>query len=208
MHLSVVCDVRNPLCGDQGAAATYGPQKGATAEDIAEFDAAARSFLQACARSGIDDVETIANSEGAGAAGGLAAGLMMFFRADTVGGAVFAADCVGLTDALKECDLVLTGEGRFDATSSCGKLPVEVANMAHPLPVVALVGSVEHADEEESGNEPCEEESGARNLSVLCIQSGAIDLQTAMRPDVTRRNLARTAEHVTRLYLSTSAVSH
>ncbi len=143
----VACDVDNPLCGPRGASATYGPQKGATPEMVAELDAALGVFAgMAASATGRD----IARFPGAGAAGGLGAGLLFFTPASLRPGVSIVLETTGFEALVQGADLVLTGEGRTDAQTAMGKAPVGVAAVAkrHGVPVICLSGGLgEGADE-------------------------------------------------------------
>lgn len=134
-------DVRNPLCGPQGASAVYGPQKGATPADVAELDAALRRYAAVLRR---DLGVTVADLPGAGAAGGLGAALVAFLGATLRSGFDLVADVVRLEPRLARADLVVTGEGCLDGQSLFGKTTVGVARLArrHGVPVVALCGAL------------------------------------------------------------------
>jgi glycerate kinase len=137
----VACDVDNPLCGARGASAVYGPQKGATPAMVAELDAALAIFGAAAARAtGLE----VAGRPGAGAAGGLGAGLLCFTGARLRPGVEIVLEANGFKGKLRGVDLVITGEGRTDAQTAMGKAPVGVARAAAPfhLPVVCLSGSL------------------------------------------------------------------
>jgi len=116
----VLSDVTNPLFGPNGAAYVFGPQKGASVEDVAALDAGLRRWAELCG----GDPE----APGAGAAGGTAYGLAALWGARIASGSRYIADLVGLDDALRGADLVVTGEGRFDRTSLDGKGEVRVYN--------------------------------------------------------------------------------
>ena len=139
--LVVASDVTNPLCGPRGAAATYGPQKGADADAVAELDAA----LAAWGR-GIEAAtgKLVADLPGAGAAGGTTAGLIGFAHARVRRGVEVVAELVGLAEALETADLVITGEGRADEQTLQGKTAMGVATLARPrgTPVVLLCGAL------------------------------------------------------------------
>ena len=146
-QVDVACDVTNPLTGPSGASAVYGPQKGATPEMVAELDAALKHFAQIIRRDLGVDVEPL---PGAGAAGGLGAGLVAFTGARLRPGAEMVMEALKLDDRIKGADLVITGEGRLDSqTARFGKGPAAVARHARKagIPVVALAGSI--ADEAE-----------------------------------------------------------
>jgi glycerate 2-kinase len=137
----VAVDVRNPLCGPEGATAVYGPQKGVAPAQIAVLDAALRRLGEIIARDlGVAALDL----RGGGAAGGLGAGLAAFCGARLRPGFAIIAEAVRLEDALATADLVLTGEGRLDAQTPFGKTVAGVAHLAaaRGLPVVALVGGV------------------------------------------------------------------
>src|SRR5438477_1187634 len=146
-EVDVACDVTNPLTGPSGASAVYGPQKGATPEMVMELDAALKRFAQIIRRDLGRDVEPL---PGAGAAGGLGAGLVAFTGARLRPGAEMVMEAIRLDDRIKGADLVMTGEGRLDSqTARFGKGPAVVARHARNagIPVVGLGGSV--ADEAE-----------------------------------------------------------
>ncbi|MGH2499508.1 MAG: glycerate kinase [Candidatus Limnocylindria bacterium] len=139
--IEVASDVRNPLLGPEGASAVYGPQKGATPEMVAELDAALARYaevVEAFVGRGVRDVP------GAGAAGGLGAGLIAFLDARLRSGAELVLDAVGFERRVVAADLVVTGEGRVDAQSGYGKLTQAVTAAATRAgrPVAAIAGGV------------------------------------------------------------------
>lgn len=137
----VATDVTNPLCGPEGTAAIYGPQKGATPPIIARLDAAMGTFADVVQRDlGIDQRD----DPGAGAAGGLAYGMKVFFPSELIPGVEVVADAVNLEEQMDGADLVITGEGQIDGQSSYGKTIMGVASRAKGLniPVIALAGSL------------------------------------------------------------------
>ena len=137
----LACDVTNPLCGSQGASAVYGPQKGATKEMVVKLDAALAHYAEVIERDlGID----VRDVPGAGAAGGLGAGLIAFLKARVLPGVDVVIQATGLIEHLKEATLVFTGEGRLDSQTACGKVPVGVARKAKAfgLPVIAIAGEI------------------------------------------------------------------
>ena len=145
--VDVACDVTNPLTGPRGASAVYGPQKGATPEMVAELDAALHHFAEIIRRDLGVDVEQL---PGAGAAGGLGAGLVAFSGARLRPGAEMVMEALHLDERLAGAQLVITGEGRIDShTARFGKGPAAIARHAKNagIPVVAIGGSV--ADEAE-----------------------------------------------------------
>jgi glycerate kinase len=141
VDLLVACDVDNPLTGPRGASAVYGPQKGATPEMVRDLDSALARFAEvARATTGRD----VANTAGAGAAGGLGAGLLFFTPARLRPGVGIVLEATGFAALVKGADLVITGEGRTDAQTAMGKAPVGVAAVAaqHGVPVVCLAGGL------------------------------------------------------------------
>jgi glycerate kinase len=142
-RIEVAVDVRSPLLGPLGAAAVFAPQKGASPVDVVALEHGLARWVEVLAESwGVDPAR--ADEPGMGAAGGCAFGLAAVCGALIVPGAALVCDLVGLDAALARADLVLTGEGRLDATTAEGKAPAEVARRAATarLPCVALAGSV------------------------------------------------------------------
>ncbi|MCW2968329.1 MAG: glxK [Solirubrobacteraceae bacterium] len=141
IDLVIASDVDNPLVGPQGAAAVFGPQKGASAVEVAVLDRALARFADVLRR---DIGAEVAYLPGAGAAGGAAAGAVGVLGARLVSGAALVCDLVGLDDALTDADLVITGEGSLDQQTLRGKAPAEVAARARTagVPCVALAGVV------------------------------------------------------------------
>lgn len=137
----VACDVRNPLCGPDGASRVYGPQKGATPCVADELDDALEHFARVVKRA--LDVDVL-DLPGAGAAGGLGAGLVAFTHAELRPGVQLVAEASGLDRILEGADLVVTGEGALDAQTVQGKTPFGVAQMAKKrnTPVIALAGTL------------------------------------------------------------------
>ena len=118
----IACDVTNPLCGEKGASAVFGPQKGATLEMVAQLDAALAHFA---AVSGGD-----ASAPGTGAAGGLGFAFREFLGGELKSGVDIVLEETRLEDAMRDADFVVTGEGRLDAQTVMGKAPIGVARMA------------------------------------------------------------------------------
>nr|WP_202411600.1 glycerate kinase [Paracandidimonas lactea] len=141
VHFDIAVDVDNTLCGARGASAIFGPQKGATPEQVRQLDAALTHFADVCARQFGRDERDI---PGMGAAGGLGFAIKTCFNAQFRPGVELIAELAGLDVALAGADLVLTGEGRMDAQTVLGKTPVGVARHAqrHGIPVAAIVGSL------------------------------------------------------------------
>ncbi|WP_421106515.1 glycerate kinase [Streptomyces sp. NEAU-S77] len=141
VDLVLATDVDNPLLGPAGAAAVYGPQKGATARDVRELDDALGSFVRGLAAAGVPDAARLARTPGAGAAGGLGfAGMLLGGRVRS--GADYFLTLLGADELLAASDLVITGEGSLDERSLSGKLPVALARRARRqgVPVHAVAG--------------------------------------------------------------------
>lgn len=140
-RIEAACDVDNPLTGPRGASAVFGPQKGATAEMVAELDAGLAHFAEVVARDvGVE----VAQVPGAGAAGGMGAALVAFLGARLRPGIEIILEAIGLEEELRDADLVVTGEGRIDGQSAAGKAPVGVARLAkrHGKPVLGIAGAL------------------------------------------------------------------
>ena len=137
----VACDVTNPLCGPQGASAVFGPQKGATPEMVYQLDQALEQYARVIERDlGI----VVKDLPGAGAAGGLGAGLIAFLHAKILSGAEIVLKASHFDAKAKGADLVITAEGQIDGQTACGKSIGILAQFAkrHNLPVFALTGNL------------------------------------------------------------------
>ena len=137
LEILVASDVKNPLCGHSGATRIYGPQKGATEEMMVILEQALARFAHIINKALHKDVKDI---PGAGAAGGLGAGLMAFLGAKLKPGIEIIIEAVKLEEAMKDADLVITGEGKIDSQTIYGKVPVGVAKIAkkYHVPVMAI----------------------------------------------------------------------
>lgn len=125
-HFMGVTDVRNPLLGPKGSAHVYGPQKGADPSQVKILEKALRRYRRVIRR----DIGKEVNRPGAGAAGGLGAGLLAFLNAALVPGAGFVLDLIGAQKRIRKADLAVTGEGKFDHQSFYGKAPYVLAKLA------------------------------------------------------------------------------
>lgn len=135
----VACDVDNPLCGERGASAIFGPQKGATPEMVSILDSALSHYADVIAKSGVTDHRYQA---GAGAAGGMGLGVMAFLGAELRPGVEIVMQTVGLADKIRGADLVITGEGRIDGQTIFGKTPMGVLKQAQlqNIPTIGIAG--------------------------------------------------------------------
>lgn len=141
VRFRVACDVKNPLYGPGGASAVYGPQKGASEEEVALLDENLRRLSMVVKRDmGLD----IAEVPGTGAAGGLGFGLMAFCGGELKSGIEIVLDLVDFDNRLEGVDLVITGEGKIDGQSIYGKVPVGIAGRAkkRDIPVLVVVGGI------------------------------------------------------------------
>jgi glycerate kinase len=183
VELLVLSDVDSPLHGPRGAAHVFGPQKGATTEQVRHLDERLAAWGVALAAAG----RPVAELPGAGAAGGLGAALLAL-GARREPGFDHVARTVGLAAAMTGADLVLTGEGRLDGQTAHGKTPAGVAALARAAGavVVALAGSVE-------------EGAGAAFDAAFGVHPGPLPLAQAMDPVVTAAGITRTSAEVTRL---------
>ena len=141
-EIVVACDVNNPLCGENGSSRIFGPQKGATEDDIVVLDKALARYGDVLA---INTGRNIAVEPGAGAAGGMGAALIGLIDAVVKPGVDLVIEIVDLAKSLVDTNLVITGEGRIDSQTIHGKTPIGVAKIAksHNLPVICIAGSVE-----------------------------------------------------------------
>lgn len=186
----VACDVTNPLCGEQGASAIYGPQKGATPSMIMQMDRWLADYA-ALAKEHFPKANPV--QAGTGAAGGLGFAFLTFTNAVLESGIKIVLEETQLEEYVKDADLVITGEGRMDGQTAMGKCPVGVARLAkkYGAKVVAFAGSVT----------PDARACNAEGIDAFFpILRGIVTLEEAMRNDAARRNLADTAEQVYRLW--------
>ncbi|MBC3366432.1 glycerate kinase [Pseudomonas sp. SWRI154] len=141
VRFEIAADVDNPLCGPHGASAVFGPQKGASTEQVQRLDRALGHFAGHCAQVLNRDVR---DEPGSGAAGGLGFAAKAFLQAQFRTGVEVVAQLTGLADAINGADLVITGEGRFDAQTLRGKTPFGVARIArrHGVPVLVIAGTL------------------------------------------------------------------
>jgi glycerate kinase len=166
VEVLVACDVENPALGPEGSAAVYGPQKGASPQDVAVLEAGIERFLEVVRRDRGLDLASLPKS---GAAGALAAGLHALAGARLESGIELILDHLAADERVARSDLVITGEGRLDSQTLSGKGPQGLATIArqHGRPVVALVGSMGEGD-------------FADFAAVLPITPGPMDLETAL----------------------------
>ena len=186
----VACDVTNPLCGENGCSAVFAPQKGADSAMIAEMDDSMQRF-SAIVKEYYPHSD--ADLSGSGAAGGLGFALRTFLHADLKPGIDVVIHQTGIETAIMDADVVVTGEGRLDAQTVMGKVPVGIAKIAkkYGLPVIAFCGCAG------SGAEICNQHGIDAYFPILRTITSA---EEAMKPDIAKKNLTETAEQVFRLY--------
>ena len=180
-RFTVLCDVSNPLLGEYGAAKIFGPQKGASPGDVMLLEAGLAQFCDCSLRISGKDMNAL---EFGGAAGGVAAGLAIWLKADLVNGIKYFLQITSFSQVIQNMDLVITGEGRLDHQTIQGKAPFGVAQAAieKNIPVVAMAGQV--ADED-------------RNLlgeffnEIIGIYAQATDIEQAIKD--TAKNLEEVA---------------
>jgi len=181
----IICltDVRSPLLGAHGAARMFGPQKGATKDQVELLENNLAHWAGIVKRDLGVEVEEIA---GGGAAGGAGAGCAAFFGAMPQGGAEWVGRKIGLEEAVAQADIIFTGEGRIDSQTGFGKIPGYVGQLAkkHGKRAVALGGSVEHGESLVS----------AGIAECRCINPPGISLADAFRS--AEKNLALAAKQV------------
>jgi len=188
-RFEIACDVTNPLCGTNGATYIYGPQKGVTEDMREELDADMAGYAavtKACI--GTDFAET----EGAGAAGGLGFAFLSYLDANLKPGIELVLDAVDMEKSMEGAELVFTGEGRLDYQTAMGKAPVGIAKLAkkHGAKVIALAGAVI------DGAEKCNENAIDAFFPIL---RRIVTLDEAMDPETAKQNMVKTAEQVIRL---------
>ena len=185
----VACDVKNPLCGENGCSAIYGPQKGATPEMIAAMDKWLGNYAKL---TGSINATSDKNFPGSGAAGGLGFAFLSYLHSELKSGIDIVMKAVNLESYIENADIVITGEGRLDGQSFMGKAPIGVAKLAkkYHKPVIAFSGCV-------------------TDDAVICNEYGIdaffpiirtpCSLEEAMNTNNAYKNLTDTAEQVFRL---------
>ncbi|ANC78721.1 glycerate kinase [Fictibacillus phosphorivorans] len=189
LKLDVACDVTNPLTGPHGASAVFGPQKGATPEMVGMLDESLKKYAEVVERNLGVAVDELA---GAGAAGGLGAGIVAFLDGKLQSGIDLVLDVIHFEDAVQDADLVIVGEGRIDAQTIHGKAPVGVAKRAKAVedgvPVVAIAGSI-GPDYEAVYDHGID--------AVFSVMNGVVTLEEALL--LGAQNVEKTAGNIARL---------
>ncbi len=185
----IACDVTNPLCGERGCSAVFGPQKGATAETVCEMDSYLLRFAEKT-----KEVRPLSDKDfpGTGAAGGLGFAFKSYLGAELLSGIDLILDEIHIEEKIKEADIVITGEGRIDSQTVMGKAPGGVAEKAkkHGKPVLAFSGAV-------TKDAVFCNEKGID--AFFPIVRGVITLEEAMEKDTAYSNMTDSAEQVFRV---------
>jgi glycerate kinase len=179
IRFTIASDVKNPLCGENGAAYVFAPQKGATHEMVVRLDERARKFADISARHfGYDR----SKMEGAGAAGGLGYAFLQYLDAECRSGIRLLLDTIRFCKLTEGADLIITGEGSADRQTLMGKLPIGILEHAEDVPVALIAGRVNDR----------EQLLQAGFAHVECINPLGITLAEAMRKKVAQRNISQT----------------
>ena len=181
VRFTIATDVTNPLCGENGAAHVFAPQKGATPEMVEALDARAKRFAEESAKRMGRDCQ---NMPGAGAAGGLGYAFLQYMNAECRSGIDLLLDTIHFDDMLQDADLVITGEGSADRQTLMGKLPFGILQRArkHDVPVMLIAGRI--ADEQQL--------TDAGFSRVACINPHGLPLEIAMQPETAKENIRKT----------------
>ena len=185
VHFTIATDVTNPLCGENGAAHVFAPQKGATPEMVLELDTRAKRFAEFSARHFGFDCQ---NTPGAGAAGGLGYAFLQYTHADCRSGVDLLLETVGFDEQLKDASLVITGEGSADRQTLMGKLPFGILQRAklQNVPVALIAGRI--ADRQVLLD--------AGFSQVVCINPPGLPIEEAMKPETAKANIRQTILHI------------
>lgn len=186
----IACDVTNPLCGENGCSAIYGPQKGADPQMVRQMDGWLADYAKLAAKS---FPRADAQYPGTGAAGGMGFAFLTFTSAQLQSGISIVLEETRLEDYVRDADLVITGEGRLDAQTAMGKAPVGVAQIAkkYDIPVIAFSGAVT------PDADVCNEHGIDAYFPIL---RSVVTLQEAMDGANARRNMTNTVRQVIRLW--------
>ncbi|MGW1740048.1 glycerate kinase [Nocardia sp. NPDC001965] len=185
VEIVIAGDVTNPLTGPDGAAAVYGPQKGATRAEVGFLDAGLHNLVRAFARSGHPAAPAAAAAAGAGSAGGIGFAALLL-GGTMVSGAEYFLDLLDFDRHLTRAGLVVTGEGSIDQQTVHGKLPAVVARRSNPVPVVAVGGR----------NTLSRDEQGPAGFTDIYSLGDYTDRDTAGDPELTRQLLVRIGREI------------
>jgi glycerate kinase len=183
VSFTIASDVKNPLCGENGAAHVFAPQKGASADDVLVLDERARKFAALSAKHfGYDR----SLDEGAGAAGGLGYAFLQYLHADCKPGIQLLLETIHFSNLVADADLVITGEGSADRQTLMGKLPMGILQQSGSVPVCLIAGRISDRTELLQ----------AGFAHVKCINPDGLPLEEAMRKEVAQQNISNTVSGV------------
>lgn len=180
---TIATDVKNPLCGEHGAAYIFAPQKGATPDMVRQLDERAWKFAEVSAKHfGYDRSEMA----GAGAAGGLGYAFLQYMDAECVPGIELLLDTIHFSEIVKDADLVITGEGSADRQTLMGKLPMGILKQSGGAPVCLIAGKISDREQLLQAGFAC----------VECINPPGITLEEAMRKEVAVQHVKDTVNRL------------
>lgn len=183
VRFTIASDVQNPLCGANGAAHVFAPQKGATPEMVSRLDARARRFAEVSARHfGYDRSQ----QSGAGAAGGLGYTFLQYLDADCQPGIRLLLDALHFRELISDATLIVTGEGSADRQTLMGKLPMGILQQSHGIPVALIAGRISD----------CDRLLRAGFAKVKCINPAGLPQEVAMQSSIACRNIAETVSQL------------
>lgn len=183
VRFTIASDVKNPLCGENGAAHVFAPQKGATPDMVIQLDNRARKFADVSAKHfGYDRSE----QEGAGAAGGLGYAFLQYMNADCKPGIELLLDTIKFHEIVSEADLIITGEGSADLQTLMGKLPMGILKQSNNVPVCLIAGRI--SDKQDLLN--------AGFAHVECINPEGISIEIAIHKEVATQNIIDTVGRI------------
>lgn len=183
VRFTIASDVQNPLCGANGAAHVFAPQKGATSEMVSRLDARARRFAEVSARHfGYDRSQ----QPGAGAAGGLGYAFLQYLDADCQPGIRLLLDALHFRELISDATLIVTGEGSADRQTLMGKLPMGILQQSHGIPVALIAGRISDRDRL----------LRAGFAKVKCINPAGLPQEVAMQSSIACRNIAETVSQL------------
>lgn len=182
--ITLVCDVKNVMWGDLGAANVFAAQKGATAEQVLQLDMGLEHFANVIERYA--NHPNLNSITGGGAAGGIAASMVAMLGARVVPGAKYVSRLIALERRIARADMVITGEGRVDIQTSYGKLPALVAQMANKAgkELITICGNADNLD--------IINKNGCPLGTVLAVSAYPLSLEILMRPEVASKNITQT----------------
>ena len=183
VKFTIATDVRNPLCGENGAAHVFAPQKGATPDMVLTLDARAKQFADFSAKHFGHDCRDV---PGAGAAGGMGYAFLQYMQAECRSGIDLLLEAVDFDRQLEEAALVITGEGTADRQTLMGKLPFGILQKArqHHIPVALMAGRIKDEQQLLDAGFSC----------LKCINPPGISIEEAMRPETAKKNIFKTAK--------------